>query len=84
LEHANHFQSLRPGSSIVSFEVPAWFDAFLKEYAIPQKGYKTNPANQNGLAPKIVDPTTPGLSYVLPPTWSQWLNENVIKGSGKK
>lgn len=82
-KHAEHFMSLRPGSELVKFEVPQWFDDFLKSNAIPQNGYKLNPANQGGLAPKIVDPTTPGTSYELPPVWSRWLNENAVKGSGQ-
>jgi hypothetical protein len=55
----------------------------IEEYAIPQPGYRSNPANQNSLAPKIVDPTTPGRSYELPSVWSEWINENAIQGSGK-
>ena len=69
LEHAQYFQTLRPGSKIIEFRVPKWFDDFIQESAIPQKGFRSNPANQGGLAPKIVDPTTPGSSYELPPIW---------------
>ena len=82
-EHAEYFSKLRPGSQIVEFKVPKWFDDFIEENAIPQLGYKTNLKNQNGLAPKIVDPTTPGTSYELPPIWSKWLEENAVPGSGK-
>jgi filamentous hemagglutinin len=80
-EHAEYFLSLRPGARIIKFEVPQWFDNLIKEHAIPQNRASANPVN-NGLAPKIVDPTTPGNSYELPPIWSEWLNENVIQGSG--
>ncbi|WP_298845012.1 hypothetical protein [Clostridium sp.] len=46
LEHAHHFKNFRgEGAGIVEFEVPNWFDDFLKESAIPQKGYKNNPLN---------------------------------------
>ena len=81
--HAAYFQTLRPGSSIVSFEIPPWMDGFIQETAIPQAGYRSNPLNQGGLAPKIVDPTTPGRSYELPSVWAKWLEENAIPGSGK-
>ncbi|WP_080727598.1 hypothetical protein [Ralstonia solanacearum] len=56
---------------------------FIKESAIPQFGYKSNPLNQGGLAPKIVDPTTPGMSYELPSIWGKWLQESAVPGSGK-
>lgn len=81
--HAAYFQTLRPGSSVVSFEIPPWMDSFIQENAIPQAGYRSNPLNQGGLAPKIVDPTTPGRSYELPAPWGKWLEENAIPGSGK-
>lgn len=41
-----------------------------------------NPLNQGELAPKHVDPTTPGRSYVLPLVWAEWLEEVAIPGSG--
>jgi uncharacterized Zn-binding protein involved in type VI secretion len=81
--HAAYFKTLRPGSSIVSFEIPPWMDTFIQENAIPQAGYRSNPLNQGGLAPKIVDPTTPGRSYELPSVWAKWLEENAVPGSGK-
>ena len=82
LEHAKYFQSLRPGSEITSFEIPKWMDEFIQSEAIPQANYKSNPLNQGGLAPKIVDPTTPGRSYELPSIWAEWLEETAVKGSG--
>jgi len=81
--HAAYFQTLRPGGTVTSFEIPTWMDNFIQENAIPQFDYRSNPLNQNGLAPKIVDPTTPGRSYELPSPWGQWLQENAIPGSGK-
>ena len=83
LEHAKHFQKLRPGSEVTSFEIPKWMDDFIEKEAIPQANYKTNPLKQGGLAPKVVDPTTPGRSYELPSIWTEWLQENAIEGSGK-
>jgi hypothetical protein len=83
MEHAKHFQKARPGSEIVSFDIPKWMDDFVQEEAIPQLNYKKNPLNQGGLAPKVVDPTTPGRSYELPSIWAEWLEETAIKGSGK-
>uniref|UniRef100_UPI001F393E31 hypothetical protein n=1 Tax=Shewanella algae TaxID=38313 RepID=UPI001F393E31 len=35
LEHAEYFQSLRPGSEITSFEIPKWMDDFIQSEAIP-------------------------------------------------
>ncbi|WP_232471993.1 hypothetical protein [Vibrio gazogenes] len=78
-----YFQILRPGSEITSFDIPKWMDDFIEESAIPQVNYKSNPLSQGGLAPKIVDPTTPGRSYELPSIWTQWLEETAVKGSGK-
>ena len=66
-EHAKYFLSKRGSNAeIVEFNIPKWLDDFLHENAINQKGYKKNPLNQGGTAPKIVDPTTPGNSYELP------------------
>ncbi|WP_189525243.1 putative Ig domain-containing protein [Nostoc sp. 'Peltigera membranacea cyanobiont' 232] len=81
--HAEHFLSRRPGADITSFEIPNWMADFIDSEAIPQANYRTNPLNQGGLAPKVVDPTTPGLSYELPSIWAVWLEEVAIPGSGK-
>jgi hypothetical protein len=81
--HAAYFQTLRPGSKITSFEIPKWMDDFIRAEAIPQKGYRKNPLNQGGLAPKIVDPHQPGFSVELPSISAEWLQEVAIKGSGK-
>ncbi len=83
-EHAQYFLSQRrPGAEITSFEIPKWMDDFIQGEAIPQANYRANPFNQSGLAPKIVDPTTPGRSYELPPVWAEWLEETAIQGSGR-
>lgn len=83
VEHAQYFLSKRPGAEITSFKIPRWMDEFIQREAIPQAGYRTNPLNQGGLAPKIVDPTTPGRSYELPSIWSEWLDETAVKGSDR-
>ena len=83
MEHARYFQSLRPGSEIVAFEIPKWMDDFIKGEAIPQANYRANTLNQGGLAPKIVDPSTPGRSYELPEIWTKWLEESAVPGSGR-
>ena len=79
--HAKYFQKRRPGSTIFKFEVPRWFDDFVKESSIIQKGSRGHPLS--GLAPKVTDPTTPGRSVEFPPIWGEWLQENYIIGSGK-
>jgi filamentous hemagglutinin len=63
--------------------VPVTRGDFIESEAIPQFGYRSNPMNQGGLAPKIGDTTTPGVSYELPPIWAKWLEEVAIPGSGK-
>ncbi|MDM5340499.1 pre-toxin TG domain-containing protein [Fictibacillus enclensis] len=75
-EHAEYFLHKRgKGSEIVEVEVPKWFDDFVNESAIPQYKYKSNPLNQGGTAPKVVDPNTPGTSYEFPSPWIEWLEE---------
>ncbi|MEB9895677.1 contractile injection system protein, VgrG/Pvc8 family [Bacillus cereus] len=75
-EHAEYFmQKKGEGSYIIEFEVDSWFHDMIKEYAIPQKYYRTNPLNQGRTAPKIVDPHQPGLSLELPPIWIDWIEE---------
>jgi hypothetical protein len=80
-EHANYFLNKRGANAqIVEFDVPSWLDDMINEYAIPQKGYKSNPLNQGGTAPKIVDPTTPGQSFELPAPWIEWIEEYGTNG----
>lgn len=80
-DHANYFLNKRGGdANIVEIEVPKWFDDFVQESAIPQLGYKSNPLNQGGIVPKIVDITTPGASYELPSPWIEWLEEYGTNG----
>lgn len=81
--HAEYFLSRRPGGYLVSFKVPRWLDDMIEEFAVPQKHYKSNPGNQGGLAPKIVDETTPGRSRELPSIWAEWLEEYAVPGSGR-
>ena len=80
-EHAEYFLSKRgDGAEIVEFDIPKWLDDFVGEEAIPQKGYRLNVNNQGGSAPKIVDPTTPEVSYELPAPWIEWLEEYATNG----
>ena len=67
---------------IVSFEIPQWQADFIKQEAIPQYKYKTNPQNQGGMAPKIVDPGKPGYSVELPQPWVDWVREYAVQGTG--
>ena len=80
-DHANYFQGKRPDSYVVEFEVPQYLDDLIKENAISQNGYKANPLNQGGTAPKIVDKgifdkyNFEGVAYELPDPINQWLVE---------
>lgn len=83
--HAVYYRDTRrPGGEIVSFEIPTWLSDFIKEEAIPQFRYGANPRNQRGMAPKIVDPSTPGYSVELPQPWVDWVREYAVPGSGRK
>ncbi len=80
-EHAAYFQGIRgDGSEVVQFDLPEWFDNFVKESAIKQENYRSNPLNQGRTAPKIVDPTTPGRSYEFPSPSIRWIEENATNG----
>ena len=79
-EHSQHFLDKRPGADVYEFEVPKWFDDMVQEYTIPQAGYKNNPLNQGGSAPKLTDPTTPGRSIEFPPPWIEWIEEYATNG----
>lgn len=70
----------RPGADIYEFEVPKWLDDMVKEYTIPQAGYKSNPLNQGRGAPKLTDPTTPGTCIEVPAPWIEWIEEYATKG----
>jgi len=75
-DHAEYFQGIRGGGSqIVQFDVPKWFDDLVNENIVDQYGYRSNPLNQGGTVPKLVDPTTPGVSYEFPLTWIRWNEE---------
>ena len=79
--HAQYFLKIRGETAeIVEFEIPEWLDQLIADHAIKQKGYNQNPANAGGTAPKIVDPTTPGLSYELPAPWIEWMEQYGTKG----
>ncbi len=80
-EHADYFRGIRGGGSeIVQFDIPKWLDEFIAESAVEQYGYRRNPLNQGGTVPKLVDPTTPGVSYELPSPWIRWLEEYATNG----
>lgn len=85
-EHSNYFNNERRGGNadIVEFDVPKWFDDFLKENTIPQRDYQTNPLNQGGTAPKLVDPTKPGNSFEIPAPWVEWIEEYATNARIKK
>jgi hypothetical protein len=76
-EHSKYFNEVKRGgtSEIVEFDMPEWFDDFLKENTIPQNNYTKNPLNQGGTAPKLVDPNMPGNAFELPAPWSEWIEE---------
>ncbi|WP_229758021.1 hypothetical protein [Paenibacillus marchantiophytorum] len=81
-DHAEYFKNKRgDGSYKVEFEVPKWLDELIQENAISQDFYKSNPLNQGGTAPKIVDKgifekyNFDGVAYELPSPISEWLVE---------
>ena len=79
-EHSQYYINNRPGADIYEFEVPKWLDDMVKEYTIPQAGYKSNPLNQGRGAPKLTDPTTPGTCIEVPAPWIEWIEEYATKG----
>ena len=81
-EHSNYFKNEVRGneSYTVEFEVPKWFDDLLQDNTISQEGYRSNPMNQGGTAPKLTDTSTPGRSYELPAPWSEWIEEVATNG----
>lgn len=76
-EHSKYFNEVKRGGTgeIVEFDMPKWFDDFLKENTIPQNNYTKNPLNQGGTAPKLVDPNMPGNAFELPTPWTEWIEE---------
>lgn len=84
-EHSQYFLSKRPGAEVVEFDVPKWLDDFVKESEVSQVGYKSNPLNQGGSAPKVTDIATPGKSVEFPAPWAEWIEEyatnvRIVKG----
>lgn len=79
-EHSQYFLNKRPGADVYEFEMPKWFNDMVQEYIIPQAGYKNNPLNQGGSAPKLTDPTTPGMSVEFPVPWVEWIEEYATNG----
>ncbi|MBD1373681.1 hypothetical protein IC620_15145 [Hazenella sp. IB182357] len=77
IEHGIYFKNKRGGDAhIVAFEFPGWFHEMVEESAVDQNKYILNPRNQNGTAPKIVDPSTSGDSYEFPRPWQEWKEEH--------
>ena len=80
-EHSQYYiKNNRPGADIYEFEVPKWLDDMVKEYTVPQAGYKSNPLNQGGSAPKLTDLTTPGTCIEFPAPWIEWIEEYATNG----
>ena len=81
-EHSTYFKNEVRGNEAytVEFEVPKWFDDLLQENTISQDGYRSNPLNQGGTAPKLTDISTPGRSYELQAPWSEWIEEVATNG----
>lgn len=85
-DHMHYFSKKRgENTEVVSFEVPRWFDDFVRETAIPQEKYTMNLLNQGRSAPKMTDLKKPGFTYEFPPIWNEWLaeyafNAKVVKG----
>ena len=80
-EHSQYYiENNRPGADIYEFEVPKWLDDMVKEYTVPQAGYKSNPLNQGGSAPKLTDLTTPGTCIEFPAPWIEWIEEYATNG----
>ena len=73
-EHAEYFLGIRgEGAYIVEFSLPDWVNESIRQNAIPQDHASQNIFND--YLPKIVDPTKPGLSYQLPPSWLGFIQD---------
>ena len=80
-DHSAYFKGKREGAYIVEVEVPKYVDDIINENVISQQGYKSNPLNQNGMAPKLVDEGVfmrngfEGHAFELPAPINQWFIE---------
>ena len=80
-EHSQYYvENRRPGADVYEFEIPKWFDDIAQEFVIPQDGYRNNPQNQGGTAPKLTDPSTPGRCIEFPAPWIEWIEEYATNG----
>ena len=80
-EHSQYYvENNRPGADIYEFKVPKWLDDMVKENAVVQTGYRSNPLNQGGCAPKLTDLTKPGICVEFPAPWVEWLEEYATNG----
>ncbi len=80
-EHAKYYiENRRPNADIYEFDVPKWLDDMVREYTIPQEGYKNNPFNQGKTAPSLNDVSTPGTCIEFPAPWIEWIEEYAGNG----
>ncbi len=69
----------RAGQSyVVAFDVPVWFDEFIRENAILQRGASNSPLSKGGTAPKMTDIKTMGFKFELPSFWNEWLEKYAV------
>lgn len=83
-EHVQHFAGRASGErSVVSFEVPAWFDDLVRETAIPQTGARSHPRFDRRLGVQEVDRLSgaPGNPLQLGPGWRPLFEEAMVPGS---
>jgi len=87
-------KKLNGGGYIVAFDVPRWFADMIESSAVPQENYTKldyEYNNQEGRAPKKVDPSSPRRPYELPgyrksnnyAPWNKWIINNAIPGSAR-
>ena len=79
-EHADYYltRERAEGADVVEFDVPKWFHDMANEYSIPQANAKSNPNYQDGMAPRVTDPTKPGYKLEMPSPWVGWIEEYAI------
>ena len=78
-EHADYFFNIRgEGAYTVQFDLPDWVSDAIHDNAISQKNATKNPFND--YLPKIVDSTTPGISYQMPSSWLEFIESVATNG----
>ncbi|WP_216614969.1 hypothetical protein, partial [Pseudomonas aeruginosa] len=74
-DHASYFlTNKRPDGSVVVFEVDAGLHKQIMDSAIPQRPVPGVPRDPS--APKIVDPSQPGVALELPKMWESLLEKH--------